>query len=158
MIFADSIWINASPPRIWEHVACPDRWPRFYAETKCAQISPEGGVAGSLYAMEFGTHATRTLTHCEIVDLRPGSMIAVKCTVDEKSQPMLSGEQTMLIAYELQDEGPRTKVTERVEMTGTPDVLVNWLTTVIGWLIYRFRKLAGNTTLRRLKRVVEGPL
>jgi hypothetical protein len=85
-------------------------------------------------------------------------MIAVKWTLDEKSEPMMARGWTMQITYEVEYDSVRTRVTERVEMSGMPGFPVNWFTKAMGWLIYRFRKLAGNTNLQRLKGVVEGTL
>lgn len=75
MMFADSIWIHAPPSQVWRYVASLDCWPRFYTQGgkgKCKQVSPEGGVVGSIYDMEFATPSSTIVCHYEIVDLRPG--------------------------------------------------------------------------------------
>ncbi len=157
MKFTDSVWINAASHKVWEYVGSLETWPRycFYAKTgTCVQISPEGGVVGSLYQMETGSGSRIRSTHCEIVDLRPGSMIAVKLTV---TGGRMQGE-ALQVSYELKDEGFRTKVTERVVMTDHSDFRITLNSKVIGWLIGRFCRLAGVTNLQRLKGIVEGTL
>ena len=155
---ADSIWINAPSNWVWQYVGALETWPRFYAKVgkgKCKQVSPEGGVVGALYDMEFEVRSWTLLCHYEIVDLRPGSMIAVKLTLDEKQEPMTRGWACQIV-YELEDEGNRTRVTERVEATDWADFLFNWLGRFLAGLVYRFRQLAGRTNLQRLKGLVEG--
>jgi hypothetical protein len=157
MKFNDSIWINTPSRKVWEYVGSIEVWPRFYAATgKCEHVSPIGSVVGSLYNMTLGSGLRSTATHCEIVELLPGSMIGVRSTLHEGKEPMSRGW-AAYITYELHEEGCRTKVTERVETSGF-DRHLDLIAGVIGWLVYRFRRLAGVTNLQRLKGVVEGIL
>jgi uncharacterized protein YndB with AHSA1/START domain len=154
--FTDSILIDAPCRKVWECVGVPTAWPRFYTlpgKARCEQVSVEGGVVGSLYDMDFAVAATTTRSRAEIVDLRPGTMISVKFTLDEVDQRM-GREWVTQITYELADEGCRTRVTERVDMTDF-DLPINLAAKVIGWSLYRLRRLTGGTNLQRLKRVVE---
>ena len=162
MKFTDAIWINAPSRKVWEYVGSLDIWPQFYAKAAtgtCRQLSREGGVVGSRYAFEFRGGSSATLFHGEIVDVRPGSIIAVELTLDAEQEPMTRGW-VCQVRYELTDEGDRTKVTERVDTGHGFDSDINWLVELVGgvmaWLIYRARKLAGKTNLQRLKGIVEG--
>lgn len=94
--------------------------------------------------------------HGEIVDLCPGSMIAVKWTMSE-NHPYIAGL-TCQFTYELKLEGFRTRVTERVEMADFDDFRIRWAVKLMGWLTYRLRQLTGRSYLQRLKSVVEGSL
>lgn len=157
MKFADSIWVDATPHRVWQYLGSLETWPRFCAKAgkgKCQQVSPQGDVVGARYDMEFGAREWTILCHYEIVDLEPGYMIAVRCAQDE-AQELRSGWECRIV-YEVQDEGNRTRVTERVTTADSSNFPINWLGYLLAWLVYRFRKLAGRTNLQRLKRLVEG--
>lgn len=155
MKFTDSISINAPINRVWGCVSSPDVWPRLYGKRgKCHQVSPDGGVVGSLYDMELGSGAGTTLIRCEIMGLRPGSMIVVKWTMSE-DVPYISGW-SCHFTHELTDEAFGTKVVERVEMTDFNDPRIRFAVNLVGWLTHRFRRLTGKTYLRKLKSIVEG--
>jgi uncharacterized protein YndB with AHSA1/START domain len=149
MRLKDSIVINASPNKVWKYVGSPDRWGLFHAKVDgCELISGQGGRLGSVYTIGFRMGAKTTPTRCEIVDMQPGAMIQVRSTDVDPSQPGASATLT----YELDDLGSRTRVRERVEFF-VPGV--NVVFRVIIWLISRFGRPQGETTLGKLKRMAE---
>lgn len=90
-------------------------------------------------------------TRCEIIDRRIGRLITVKSTLPETNRK--TGRPiSACMTYELEDLGRTTKVTEDIDISGASIPLI--LKPLI-WFITRFGKPSGETTLMRLKRVVE---
>jgi len=85
---------------------------------------------------------------CEIMDVRPGAMIQTLATTSDPTQPKTS---TML-TYTLCDLGSKTEVQEHAEIL---EPKLNLLVRILVWLIHRIGKPQGETTLMRLKRIVE---
>jgi uncharacterized protein YndB with AHSA1/START domain len=149
MRFKDSIVIDASLDRVWQYLASPDVWSLFHAKAgKCEQISPQGGRIGSVYLMDFRMGVKTTSTRCEIIDLQLGKVIQVKSTITDPKQTPASAT----ITYELECLGITTRVKERLEMA-TPQI--NIFLRAIIWFISRFGQPQGETTLKKLKRIVE---
>lgn len=156
MQFVDSIWINAPSHHVCEAVRSPKVWPRMFAKTAtCEQVSPEGGVVGSLYDLRLRQWWKTIVIRWEIVDLRPGSMIAFKGTMDDDNRPPWIQGWAFQFTYELKLEGFRTKVTQRVKMPAYEDFRFNWMVKFT-WCGYRFGHLIGQSHLQRLKGIVEG--
>jgi uncharacterized protein YndB with AHSA1/START domain len=150
MQLKESIRIEASPDAVWQYVGQPDCWPLFHAKVRRAkQLSLQAGVAGSVYEIEFMLGAKSSPTRCEIVDLVPERMIEVKSVLPI---PQGGPERFARLTYELEDEGRQTKVTERIDMSG---VGMGRLLGAVVWFISRFGRPSGQTTLMRLKKVVE---
>jgi uncharacterized protein YndB with AHSA1/START domain len=145
-----SISINASPGTVWEYVGQPDCWPLFHTKVRQAKLtSLQGGIVGAIYDIEFNMGGKTAPTRCEIVDLAPGRMIRVTSSVPD-SHGGSAG--FAVLTYELEDELRQTKVTERIEMSvaGIP-----WIFRPLVLLLFRFGRPSGETTLMRLKKVVE---
>lgn len=150
MLFKDSIVIDASPDKVWKYIGSPDLWSQFNAKVDgCEQTSLQGGRIGSVYTMGFRMGKRTTPTRCEIVDLRPGEMIQVQSTSTDPSQRAASATLT----YVLEDLGARTRVRERVEYV-IPKLGIVWRAII--WFVSRFGHHVGETTLMKLKKVVEG--
>lgn len=150
MLFKDSIVIDAPPDKVWEYLGSPDLWSLFHAKTgKCEQTSSQGGRIGSVYTIEFRLGAKTTPTRCEIVDLQPGEKIQVQSTITDPNDRATAATLT----YELEDLGARTRVRERVEYV-IPKLGIGWRAII--WFISRFGHRVGESTLMKLKKVVEG--
>jgi hypothetical protein len=166
MTFTDSIWIDAPSHKIWRFVSSLDVWPLLLAKKgKCRsrQQTPVSGVLGAIsrIELEIGRESAWTRWDMEIVEIYPESMITVKMTMDGEDRGMnqrwaSQAASELQVTYVLKDEGFRTKVIEEVELTSALDGRINLVVKGIGWLIYRFRKLAGRTNLQRLKGIAEG--
>ena len=149
MRLKESIVVNASPNKVWKYIGSPNLWVLFHAKVDgCELVSGQGGRIGSVYTVGFRMGAKTTPTRCEIVDMQPGAMIQVISTDVDPGHP---GDSATL-TYELDDLGLRTRVRERVEFF-VPGV--NVFFRAIIWLISRFGSPQGETTLMKLKRVVE---
>lgn len=154
MLHQDSIVIHASPDKVWEYLALPELWELFHAKVDgCELVSTEGGRIGSVYTIGFRMGNTIAPTRCEIIDLRPGRMIQVQSVVVDPAKPAPSAT----ITFELDDLGTKTRVRERVEITAPemnvfPRVFLGFLF----WFFNRFAHPAGETTLMKLKAIVEG--
>ncbi|MBN2473007.1 MAG: SRPBCC family protein [Pirellulales bacterium] len=152
MLLKDSVLINASADRVWEYVGSPDLWPLFHAKAgNCEQLSAQGGAIGSLYEMEFSLGSKTSPTKCEIIDLRVGQTIQLKSTLPGLN-PKTGQPDAAVITYELQDRGFKTKVYEQIHLDLSS---VNPLLRVLAWLIHRLGKPSGETSLRKLKKIVE---
>jgi len=150
MLYTDSIVIDASPDKVWKYVGSPDLWGLFHEKARnCRQIGPQGGRIGSVYSMEFQMGEEASPVHAEIVDLRPGTMVALRSTVAAPDQP----ERSALLRYELEDLGTGTKVIEEVEILA-PEISI--VARMVLRLASRFGQPAEDRTLARLKRLVEG--
>lgn len=149
MLFNDSILIDASPEKVWHYLGSPDLWSVFHEKARnCKQISPQGGRVGSLYSMEFRMGEETAPARCEIMDVKPGKMIKVKSTAIVANQPNRSA----FLIYELADLGTSTKVVEQVEIIA-PEISA--FSSMVIRLISKFGQSAEESTLARLKRIVE---
>jgi uncharacterized protein YndB with AHSA1/START domain len=149
MVVKESIVIDAPPSKVWEYIGSPDLWSLFHAKVgKCEQVSLQGGRMGSIYSIEFRLGEETTATRCEIVDLRPGEMIQIQSQSDDPNNQAASATLT----YELEDLGTRTKVREQITFA-LAEVGVVWRAII--WFVNRFGSCVGDSTLVRLKRVVE---
>jgi hypothetical protein len=150
MQLKESIRIESASDAVWQYVGQPDCWPLFHSKVRRAkQTSLQGGIVGAEYEIEFTMGGKVTPTRCEIVDLAAGRMIQVKSVLPS---PQGGLERFALLTYELQDEGRQTEVMERIDMSGTG---MGRLLGAVVWLISRFGQPRGETTLVRLKKVVE---
>jgi uncharacterized protein YndB with AHSA1/START domain len=154
MLHQDSIVIHASPDKVWEYLALPELWELFHAKVDgCKLVSTQGGRVGSVYTIGFRLGNRTTPTRCEIIDLRPGQMIQVQSVVVDPAKPGPSAT----ITYELDDLGTETRVRERIEIAA-PEMNV-FLRAFLGflfWFFSRFAQPTGETTLMKLKAIVEG--
>ena len=152
MRLKDEVVIDGPSDEVWEYVCSPEMWPLFHVKAgECNRVSPQPDVIGSLYDIEFRLGPKTSLTRCEIVECRIGRLIAIKSTLptpDRQSGRSLSA----CITYELEDLGSTTRVKEQIEFTSTSIPLIF---RPLVWLISRFGKPTGETTLLRLKEVVE---
>ena len=149
MLYKDSVVIDATSDKVWEYVGEPDLWGLFHAKLdSCEKISGQSGRIGSEYAMVFRLGAKRLPTRCKIVDLRPAAMIQVLSTASDSNRPPISA----MLNYSLHDLGAKTRVDERIEVLAPK---INLLIRAVVWLISRFGWSAGDTTLMRLKKIVE---
>jgi hypothetical protein len=148
----DAIEIDAAPDRVWRYVGSPANWPLFHVKAgECRAITGGPDVIGSLYEIEFRLGARTSMTRCEIVDIRVGRLITVKSVLPESPRHRgrtLSGQ----ITFEIDDLGRCSRVRESLEFTSaTIPILLRPLV----WLLLRFGAPTGETTLMRLKRIVE---
>ena len=149
MLHKDSVVIDATFDRVWEYIGSPDLWGLFHAKLdSCEQISGPSGQIGSTYAMVFRMGAKRLPTCCEVVDLHPAAMIQVLSTASDPNRPPCSA----MLTYSLRNIGAKTRVDERVEII---DPKINILIRAVVWFISRFGWMVGDTTLMRLKKIVE---
>ena len=149
MLFKDSIVIDASPDKVWKYVGSPDLWSQFNAKVDgCEQTDTQGWRIGAVYTMGFRMEGKTAPTRCQIVDLRPCKIIQVQSIISNPGKPAASAR----VCYELEDLGARTRVRERVEI-GFSNLGIG-LRAII-WLISRFGYRAGESTLLKLKRIVE---
>jgi uncharacterized protein YndB with AHSA1/START domain len=152
MKLKDEVVIDATSDKVWEYVGSPEMWPLFHVKAgECRQIRHQSDVIGSLYDIEFRLGSKTSITRCEIVDRRIGRLISIRSTLPEpdgQSGRSLSAG----ITYELEDQGWTTRVKEQIEFTSIniPPILRPLI-----WLISRFGRPTGETTLMRLKRMVE---
>jgi hypothetical protein len=149
----DKVEINATADRIWEYVGSPQMWPLFHVKAgECRPVGPGAETIGSVYDIEFRLDSRTAMTRCEIVDIRVGRLISVK-SVLPKSERRGGRELSGRITFEVEDLGRQSRVREELEFTsaGIPILL-----RPLVWLISRFGTPAGETTLMRLKRIVEG--
>jgi hypothetical protein len=147
----DSIVIDATSRAVWEYVGSPDCWNLFHSNVgECQQVSSQGGRIGSVYTGDSRMGARKAPTRWEIVDLKPGRMIRVTSEVSVTGH----ASHTATITYELEDLGPKTRVSERVAVN---DLGINVFWRAVVWLISRFGRPTGETTLMKLKRILEEP-
>lgn len=149
MLFRDTIVIDAPADRVWEYVGSPDLWELFHVKaSSCKQISAQRGRIGSKYEIVFRMGKRTTPSRCEIIDLRPGSMIQVLSTTSDPARPTTTAKLT----YTLENIGSKTKVEERDQII---DPKINIFIRALAWFIFRFGQPAGETTLTKLKRIIE---
>ncbi|MHB0958253.1 MAG: SRPBCC family protein [Pirellulaceae bacterium] len=157
MKLVHAILINAPTRNVWKSLSSPDVWPSIWGWGKagdCQHVGgPEGVEVGSLYDMDLRCGPCAASIRCEIVGLRPGSMLAVRCVCPTMRHVPAGGNYH--VTYELNDEGFGTTVIERFEMTSF-GVAIDCLVWLVAWLMYPFHRLARNTCLQRLKGIVEG--
>jgi hypothetical protein len=152
MRIADKVEIDATSDRIWEYVGSPRMWPLFHVKAgECRLVSLAAETIGSVYDIEFRLGSRTSMTRCEIVDIRVGRLITVKSVLPESKRhgaDELSGR----ITFEIEDLGRTSRVREELEFAsaGIPILL-----RPLVWLLLRFGQPAGETTLMRLKRIVE---
>ncbi len=152
MKLKDEVVIDAPSDKVWEYVGSPEMWPLFHVKTgECRQASPQPDVIGSLYDIEFRLGSKTSRTRCEIVDRRIGRLISIRSTLPEPDGQ--SGRSlSACITYELEDQGRTTRVKEQIEFTS---MSIPMICKPLIWLISRFGKPTGETTLMRLKKMVE---
>ena len=152
MRLEDKVVIDAPADEVWKYVGSPEMWPLFHVKAgECRQVSPQPDVIGSLYDIEFRLGSKTALTRCEIVECRIGRLISIRSTLPEPDGQ--SGRSlSACITYELEDLGRTTRVTEQSEFTSPG---IPFLFRPLIWLISRFGKPTGETTLMRLKMLVE---
>ncbi len=144
--------IEARTDEVWEYVGSPEMWPFFHVKVgECSQIGTRRDELGALYEIEFRLGSRTNMTRCEILEYRIGRLITVESTLPEGNQTT-GREQFALLTYELLDLGSRTRVMERVEFSGAR---IPFVLRALVWLLSRFGDPAGETTLMRLKRIVE---
>ncbi len=152
MKFKDVVTIDGSADKVWEYVGSPEMWPLFHVKTgECRHVSGQADAIGAMYDMEFRLGSRVSLTRCEIVEYRVGRAIKVTSmlpTTDRKSGRRLSARLT----YELEDLGRQTRVREEIDFDSSGIPL---FFRPLVWLISRVGKPTGETTLMRLKRLVE---
>ncbi len=152
MKFKDVVTIDGAAEKVWEHVGSPELWPLFHVKTReCRHVSGQPNAIGALYDMEFRLGSRVALTRCEVVEYRVGRAIKVTSmlpTTDRKSGRRLSARLT----YELEDLGRQTRVREEIDFDSSG---IPWFFRPLVWLISRVGKPTGETTLMRLKRLVE---
>jgi hypothetical protein len=152
MRLKNEVVIDAPSDKVWEYVGSPEMWPLFHVKAgECRQISPQPDVIGSLYDIEFRLGSKTSVTRCEIVERHIGRLISIKSALPEPDGQ--SGRSlSACITYELEDQGSTTRVKEQIEFTSIniPPILRPLI-----WLISRFGRPTGETTLMRLKKMVE---
>ena len=152
MRLKESIRIQARADQVWEYVGSPEVWPLFHSKAgECTLLSLQADVIGARYEMEFRLGNKTSPTQCEIVDLHVGRMIQLRSQlreIDKKTRWAPSAVMT----YELEDLGFETKVSERVDLD-LPGI--NVLLRLLMWLFMRLGKPSGETSLVRLKRILE---
>jgi hypothetical protein len=127
-------------------------WPLFHAKAgECKQASPQADIVGALYDIEFRLGSKTSVTRCEIIDRRIGRLISVTSTLPD-ANPKTGRPISACMTYELKDLGHITKATEDIDISGASIPL---LLRPLIWLITKFGTPSGETTLMRLKRVVE---
>jgi hypothetical protein len=147
-----AILIAAPCDAVWEYVGSPEIWPLFHVKAgECERISSQADEIGSVYQIEFRLGSKTSLTRCEIVEYRIGRLITVKSSLP-KSEDHRGRQRSARVTYELQDRGRETRVTERIDLSGSGMGLI--LQAVV-WLIYQVGTPTGEATLMRLKRIVE---
>ncbi len=148
MKLTETIIIEAPSEAVWKLVGSPDLWSLFHAKAERAKaIDGADGRVGSLYEIDFRLGSKVNPTQCEIVDLRVGRMIRVESAGTVKGK-----DYRTLITYELDDQGRRTKVTERIEAF---DTHIPWYFRALIWVISRIGTPQGKTSLMQLKDIVE---
>ena len=148
----EGVVIEATSDKVWEYVGSPEMWPMFHAKAgECKQVSPQADVIGAQYDIEFRLGSKTAVTRCEIIDRRIGRLIIVKSTLSDANR-QTGRPISACMTYELEDLGRTTRVTEDIDISGASIPLI--LKPLI-WFITRFGKPSGETTLMRLKRVVE---
>lgn len=152
MIFTEEIVIDAPPDKVWEYVGSLACWSLFHAKAgEYRQVSSQDDGVGAVYEMEFRLGSKAKPTRCEIEEYRIGTLISVRSEMIDVEKP---GKPTYsaVMTFVLEDRGGETKVTETLDADFS-DVPF-WLKPLI-WLISRIGKPVGETTLVKLKRVVE---
>ncbi len=145
MLHQDSIVIDAPSDRVWEYVGSPDLWSLFHAKVESSELtSSQSGRIGSVYTIVFCMGSQTMPMRCEIIDIRPGAMIQVLSTGSDS----IAAELT----YSLQDVEGGTRIDERVNVIAPK---LNIFIRAIFWLIERFGSPVGETTLMKLKKLVE---
>ena len=143
---------SSSSVTFWEYVGSPEMWPLFHVKAgECRQVNHQPDVIGSLHDIEFRLGSKTALTRCEIVECRIGRLISIKSTLP-KPDRQSGRSMSACITYELKDLGRTTRVREQIEFTSTS---IPILLRPLIWLVSRFGKPTGETTLMRLKRAVE---
>ena len=152
MKFREEIIIDAPSDKVWEYVGSLDCWSLFHSKVgECRQVSSQDDGVGAVYEMEFRLGSKPNPTRCEIEEYRIGTLISVRSEMidmDEREKPM----HTAVMTFALEDRGMQTKVTETLDADFR--AVPFWLKPLI-WLITRLGKPVGETTLMKLKRVVE---
>ena len=152
MKIRDEVTIDESADKIWEYVGSPETWPLFHVKAgECRHVSGQADAIGALYEMEFRLGSKASMTRCEIVECRTGRLIALRSTLpttDRKSGRRISARLT----YEMEDLGRQTRVREEIDFDSS---LIPLVFRPLFWLILRFGKPRGETTLMRLKRIIE---
>lgn len=148
----DEIVIEATSDKVWQYVGSPEMWPLFHAKAgHCKQVSFQADAVGAKYDIEFRLGPKTSATRCEIEDRRIGRLITVKSTFPHSSRQT---EQTasVYMTYELEDLGRTTKVTEDIDISS---VSIPLLLKPLIWFLTKFGKPREETTLMKLKRIIE---
>ena len=121
----------------------------FHAKARDTRlVSPQGGLIGSRYEMQLSLGNKTSPSTGGIIDLQPGRSIRMKSTLEPKPGQEISA----VIMYELKDLGTRTKVYEQIDID---DPQINIFFRAVIWLISRLGSPAGETSLMKLKRIIE---
>ncbi|NLX95550.1 MAG: SRPBCC family protein [Rhodopirellula sp.] len=151
MKLKDQIVIDATSDRVWRYVGSPDRWPLFHVKAgQCRRVRSPGGIIGAEYDMDFRLGSKFSATRCEILDLRVGRLIRLRSTLPARREggPSIAA----CISYELEDLGRATRVRELLDL---PIDGIPLLLRPLVWFLLRFGKPKGESSLVRLKRLVE---
>jgi len=149
MRLKESIRIEATPDVVWEYVGSPDVWSLFHAKARDTKLlSSQGGLIGSRYEMQLSLGSRTSLSTGEIIDIQIGRLIRLKSTLESKP----GREVSAVITYQLKDLGTRTKVYERIDIK---DPQINVFIRALIWLITRLGSPRGETSLMKLKRIIE---
>ncbi|HYW81310.1 MAG TPA: SRPBCC family protein [Thermoguttaceae bacterium] len=149
MRLKESIHINTPPDVVWQYVGSPDVWSLFHAKARDTRlVSGQGGLIGSRYEMQLSLGSKKALSTGQIIDIQIGRLIRLKSTLE----PEPGREVSAMLTYELRDLGTWTKVYEQIDID---DPHINPFFRAIIWLITRLGKPRGETSLMKLKRIIE---
>jgi len=149
MQLKETIHIDAPPHVVWEYVGSPDVWSLFHAKARNTRsVDTQGGRIGSRYEMQLSLGSKTAPSTAEITDLQPGRLIQVKSTAEPKPGQKVSA----MLTYELEDAGTQTKVHERIDIDAPH---INLFFRAVIWLVSRFGTPSGETSLMKLKRIIE---
>ena len=145
----ESIEIQATPDVVWECIGSPEVWSSFHCKARDTKlVSQQGGMVGSRYEMQLTAGRKSAPSTGEITEIQTGRLISLKSTM----KPKPGQEYSAMMTYELEDLGSRTKVHERIDV----DIRhVNIFLRAVIWWINRFGSPREETTLMKLKRIIE---
>jgi len=149
MILKDSVWINASPERVWEYLEDPERMRLWNPKIKAvASVSWGQRCKGFRYRVTYVMGGKENELSAEIEEYQPPAKLIIRHTGGRLPPNGYAQE-----IYELSRENGGTALTQIIRLYNSG---INLFFRLLIALLYRFGTPTGKKYLTILKELVEG--
>jgi len=149
MILKDSVWINASPERVWEYLEDPERMRLWNPKIKAvASVSWGQRCKGFRYRVTYVMGGKENELSAEIEEYQPPAKLIIRHTGGRLPPNGYAQE-----IYELSRENGGTALTQIIRLHNSG---INLFFRLLIALLYRFGTPTGKKYLTILKELVEG--